>query len=78
MKNTELTTVTTYQKPLSDPNPHSDPIPQSITKKSIQAYRRCLQLDIGDHTFGQDSPRTWAREDLRDIIEGGAKIKKVF
>jgi tetratricopeptide (TPR) repeat protein len=48
------------------------------TASAIQAYRRCLQLDIGDHTFGQDSPRTWAREDLRDIIEGGAKIKKVF
>lgn len=43
---------------------------------AIQAYRRCLQIDIGDHTFGQDSPRGWAREDLRHLIEGGAKIKE--
>ena len=48
------------------------------TASAIQAYQRCLLINIGDHTFGQDSPRTWARKDLRDIIEGGAKIKKAF
>jgi len=43
------------------------------TTSAIQAYRRCLQIDMGDQTFGQDSPRAWAREDLRRLIEGGQK-----
>jgi hypothetical protein len=36
---------------------------------AIRAYWRCLQIDLGDHTLKQDSPRTWAREDLRRLME---------
>lgn len=43
------------------------------TASAIQAYRRCLQIDIGDHTFDRNSPRTWAREDLEHLIETGLK-----
>jgi tetratricopeptide (TPR) repeat protein len=43
------------------------------TASAIQAYRRCLQIDIGDHTFDRNSPRTWAREDLENLIETGLK-----
>ncbi len=43
------------------------------TASAIQAYRRCLQIDIGNHTFDRDSPRTWAREDLQHLIETGQK-----
>ena len=43
------------------------------TASAIQAYRRCLQIDIGDHTFDRNSPRTWAREDLEHLIESGVE-----
>lgn len=39
------------------------------TASAIQAYRRCLQIDIDDAAFDQDSPRTWAREDLQRLIK---------
>ena len=43
------------------------------TTRAIQAYRRCLQIDTGDHTFDLNSPRTWAREDLQHLIDTGQK-----
>ena len=36
---------------------------------AISAYRRCLQVDIGDFPAGRESPLTWAREDLQHLIE---------
>lgn len=39
------------------------------TLSAIEAYRRCLQVDIGDQPINQGSPQTWAREDLQHLVD---------
>jgi hypothetical protein len=38
---------------------------------AIRAYQRCLQIDTGESSLGGDTPRAWAREDLRRLMEKG-------
>lgn len=38
---------------------------------AIRSYQRCLQIDTGESSLGGDTPRAWAREDLRRLMEKG-------
>ena len=36
---------------------------------AIAAYRRCLQVNVGNSATSGESPLTWAREDLHQLLE---------